>query len=160
MRTVDCMSVRLSMPKRRQIYVKLSSTISVQTLIQNCLFTTNQQLQTSKRCYLVNCKIHEHLWCKIEEDKTEKRLSITKILADILSEIFYAVSFTAGFTPGELQYLVRAEEENLSPKSFNSFSCPSSSSKTTPLKRQFLFETLSMSCLKDRTKSYLQTTGI
>ena len=36
------------------------------------------------------CKIHEHLWSEIGEDKGEKRVSITKILADILSEIFYA----------------------------------------------------------------------
>ena len=56
------------------------------------------------------CKIHEHLWSEIGEDKAEKRLSITKILADILSEIFYAVPFAAGFTPGELQYLVRERE--------------------------------------------------
>ena len=41
-------------------------------------------------------------------------ISIRKIFADILSEIFYAVSFAAGFTPGELQYLVREEFPPLS----------------------------------------------
>ena len=59
------------------------------------------------------CKIHEHLWSEIGEDKGEKRVSITKILADILSlnykdicgflsQIFYAVLFAAGFTVSEL----------------------------------------------------------
>ena len=70
------------------------------------------QLETSKRCHL---ELHD-AWTPLDKfciDKAEKALSITKILADILSlnykdicgflsQIFYAVLFAAGFTASEL----------------------------------------------------------
>ena len=70
------------------------------------------QLETSKRCHLEL----QDAWTPLDKfciDKAEKALSITKILADILSlnykdicgflsQIFYAVLFAAGFTAGEL----------------------------------------------------------
>ena len=55
------------------------------------LCSTSQHLKPLKGAIWCS-KTHEHLWCKIGGDKAEKRLSITKILADILSEIFYARS--------------------------------------------------------------------
>ena len=70
------------------------------------------QLETSKRCHLEL----QDAWTPSDKfciDKAEKALSITKILADILSlnykdicgflsQIFYAVLFAAGFTVSEL----------------------------------------------------------
>ena len=91
------------------------------------------------------CKIHEHLWSEIGEDKGEKRVSITKILADILSEIFYArpplppvsrlVNCNIWSERGR-----RVPPSNVVSQSFNSFSF--FSSKMTPSNGSFFLESV------------------
>ena len=92
------------------------------------------------------CKIHEHLWSEIGEDKGEKRVSITKILADILSEIFYArpplppVSRLVNCNIwSERERGRRVPPSNVVSQSFNSFS---SSSKMTPSNGSFFLESV------------------